>query len=77
VIGHDVGASIAFTLATAHQDQVSALVLMEAFPAGLELASGQQQTWHLGFMGRPDLPETLLAGREQAFPDVSLSADAA
>jgi pimeloyl-ACP methyl ester carboxylesterase len=67
LVGHDVGASVAYTFTAAHQDQVKALVLMEAFPAGFELASGHQQTWHLGFMSTPDLPETLLAGREQAF----------
>jgi pimeloyl-ACP methyl ester carboxylesterase len=66
VVGHDVGASIAYTLAAAYPDEVRGLVLMEAFPAGLEVASGRQ-TWHLGFMGTPDLPETLLAGRESAF----------
>jgi pimeloyl-ACP methyl ester carboxylesterase len=66
VVGHDVGASIAYTLAAARPDEVRALVLMEAFPAGLEVASNRQ-TWHLGFMGTPDLPETLLAGREPAF----------
>jgi pimeloyl-ACP methyl ester carboxylesterase len=52
VVGHDVGASIAYAFAAAHQDRVRALVLMEAFPAGLELASGQQQTWHLSSWAR-------------------------
>jgi pimeloyl-ACP methyl ester carboxylesterase len=66
VVGHDVGASVAYTLAAAHPDEVRGLVLMEAFPAGLEVAS-DRQTWHLGFMAAPDLPETLLAGRESAF----------
>jgi pimeloyl-ACP methyl ester carboxylesterase len=53
VVGHDVGASVAYTLAAAHPDEVRGLVLMEAFPAGLEVASGRQ-TWHLGFMAAPD-----------------------
>lgn len=68
LVGHDVGASVGYTWAAAQPDDVHALVLMEAFPAGLEPhAPGKQQTWHLGFMATPDLPETLLAGREQAF----------
>jgi pimeloyl-ACP methyl ester carboxylesterase len=71
LVGHDVGASVAYAWAAAHPTEVSALVLIEAFPAGLEPQSSGppmlrgKPTWHLAFLSTPDLPEALLAGREQ------------
>jgi pimeloyl-ACP methyl ester carboxylesterase len=73
LVGHDLGASVAYAWAAAHPDEVERLVLMEAFPAGLEprmatapLLRGKP-LWHLGFLGTADVPEALLAGRERVF----------
>jgi pimeloyl-ACP methyl ester carboxylesterase len=72
LVGHDVGASVAYACAAAHPAEVQGLALIEAFPAGLEPRLGavpmlkDKPTWHLGFLSTPDLPETLLANRERA-----------
>src|SRR5262249_40759781 len=71
LVGHDVGASVAYAWAAAHPDEVRRLVLIEAFPAGLEAGSHGGPTWkgrpmwHPAFMSTPDGPEALLAGRER------------
>ena len=69
LVGHDVGASVAYAWAAAHPDEVRRLALMDAFPAGLELPMPQpaRPPWHLLFLAIPDLPETLLADRERPF----------
>ena len=73
VVGHDLGAAVAYAWAAAHPDEVSRLVLMEALPAGLESAGSEvptlrgKRTWHLAFMNAPDIPEALIAGREWIF----------
>ena len=70
IVGHDLGASVAYTWAAAHREEVKRLVLMEAFPAGLEPPSSPvptlkgKRTWHLAFLNAPDIPEALLSGRE-------------
>jgi pimeloyl-ACP methyl ester carboxylesterase len=71
LVGHDVGASVAYAWAAAYPEEVGRLVLMEAFPAGFAPSSGStpklngKATWHLGFLGTPDVPEALLANRER------------
>jgi pimeloyl-ACP methyl ester carboxylesterase len=73
LVGHDLGAAVAYAWAAAHPQDVRRLVLMEAIPAGLEPATfaapslRKKPTWHLGFAGTPDVPEALLAGREAVF----------
>jgi pimeloyl-ACP methyl ester carboxylesterase len=73
VVGHDLGAAVAYAWAAAHPDEVNRLVLMEALPAALEPAGSQvptlrgKRTWHLAFMSAPDIPEALIAGREWTF----------
>jgi pimeloyl-ACP methyl ester carboxylesterase len=73
LVGHDLGAAVAYAWAAAHPQDVRRLVLMEAIPAGLEPATfaapslRKKPTWHLAFAGTPDVPEALLAGREAVF----------
>lgn len=75
LVGHDVGASAAYAWAAAYPDGIRKLVLIEAFPAGLEPESHKvpmwkgKPMWHPGFMSTPDLPEALLAGRERVLLD--------
>jgi pimeloyl-ACP methyl ester carboxylesterase len=73
VVGHDLGAAVAYAWAASHPDEVNRLVLMEALPAGLEPPGAQvprlrgKGTWHLAFMSTPDIPEALISGREWTF----------
>jgi pimeloyl-ACP methyl ester carboxylesterase len=73
IVGHDLGAAVAYAWAATHPDEVNRLVLMEALPAGLEPPGAQvptlrgKRTWHLAFMSAPDIPEALIAGREWTF----------
>ena len=58
-------------LPAVHHSEVSSLVLIEAFPAGLEPQSSGppmlrgKPTWHHALLSTPDVPEALLAGRER------------
>lgn len=71
IVGHDIGGMVAFAYARQHPDEVDRLVLAElAVPGfGLETAMDVARggRWHFGFFMAPELPEMLLAGREQEF----------
>jgi pimeloyl-ACP methyl ester carboxylesterase len=71
LVGHDAGASVGYAWAATHPEQVQALALIEAIPAGLEPAAMPggparrgETLWHPGFFRVPDLPEALITGRE-------------
>lgn len=70
LVGHDVGAGVAYAYAAAHPEEVRRLVVMEMVIAGtespqvLEFARG---FWHAGFHAEPDIAEALVAGRERAY----------
>jgi len=78
LVGHDVGASIAYPWAAAYPDEVQRLVLIEGLPAGLEPPSAGmpmlrgKPLWHLAFGSTPDVPETLLANRERTLVEFLL-----
>lgn len=76
VAGHDWGGSVAFALAHARPQAVRRLACVECIPAGLLPADDLQRTvarqlggraWFSSFHMVPDLPETLVAGRERAY----------
>ncbi|MFI5436489.1 alpha/beta fold hydrolase [Rhodococcus baikonurensis] len=71
-VGHDVGGQILFPLAKLSPNAVTSVAFIEAGIPGLgnSLASGNPFTggsWHFGFNMVPDLPETLLTGREAQY----------
>jgi pimeloyl-ACP methyl ester carboxylesterase len=78
LVGHDLGAVVAYAWAAAHADEVERLVLIEGLPAGLEPPSAAipmlrgQPLWHLAFGSTPDVPEALLAGRERVLVEFLL-----
>jgi pimeloyl-ACP methyl ester carboxylesterase len=63
LVGHDVGAGVAYAWAAAYPGEVRHLVLMEGLHAGLQPSSGDTPTmrgrplWHLAFGSTPDVPE--------------------
>ena len=72
VVGHDIGMWVAYALASDFPDAVSRLALTEAVIPGLApeptiFAPPDQNIflWHFMFNRLPDLPEALIAGREQ------------
>jgi pimeloyl-ACP methyl ester carboxylesterase len=73
LVGHDIGANVAFTYAAEYPENVKKLVLLYAFVAGfgleklMDVANGGR--WHFGFHMAKDLPEYLVAGRERIYLD--------
>ncbi|WP_370939408.1 alpha/beta fold hydrolase [Amycolatopsis sp. cg13] len=80
---HDVGAWVAFSLALKHEDRLHGLALLDAGIPGITLPDSiptdpdrAWKTWHFAFHLVPDLPETLLTGREREYVDWFLKAKA-
>ena len=70
VVGHDVGAMIAYRYAAVHPDEVQKVVLMDAPVPGteaLDRVRGMPRAWHANFHNVRDLPELLVAGREREY----------
>jgi pimeloyl-ACP methyl ester carboxylesterase len=73
---HDVGAWVAYTYAALFGDEVTKLALLDAGIPGITLPDALPsaperawRTWHFAFHAVPDLPETLIAGKERAYLD--------
>ncbi|MFC9056984.1 alpha/beta fold hydrolase [Streptomyces sp. NPDC057074] len=71
---HDVGAWVAFSLALNHGSRLQGVALLDAGIPGITLPetiptdpARAWKTWHFAFHLVPDLPETLLAGRERDY----------
>ncbi|MFB8272121.1 alpha/beta fold hydrolase [Streptomyces sp. NPDC055955] len=71
---HDIGAWVAFSLALKYQSQLRGVALLDAGIPGITLPDTiptdpevAWKTWHFAFHLVPDLPETLLTGRERAY----------
>lgn len=70
VVGHDIGAMVAYRYAAMHPDEVQQLVLMDApvpGTAALAQVRAMPRAWHANFHNVRDLPELLVAGRERAY----------
>ncbi|WP_418939793.1 alpha/beta fold hydrolase [Paraburkholderia bryophila] len=73
---HDVGAWVAYPYAALFGSEIHRLALLDAgipgitLPAALPTAPERAwRTWHFSFHTIPDLPETLIAGREREYLD--------
>lgn len=73
---HDVGAWVAYPHAVVYADEVRRLALLDAgipgitLPEALPIAPDRAwRTWHFAFHALPDLPETLIAGKEREYLD--------
>jgi pimeloyl-ACP methyl ester carboxylesterase len=71
---HDIGACVAFSLALRYQDRLHGVALLDAGIPGITLPDAiptdperAWKTWHLAFHLVPELPETLITGREHEY----------
>ena len=71
VVGHDIGAIVAFAWAAAFPDDVAALVTIDVIFPGLGLEEAMDVArggmWHFGFFLQPYIPEMLFDGHELEF----------
>ena len=68
LVAHDVGSQTAYSYAAAHPNNVSKLVIMDfPFPGFLPPAFGQNGPWWFAFYQTPDIPETLIEGKEREY----------
>jgi pimeloyl-ACP methyl ester carboxylesterase len=71
IVGHDRGARVGTRFAKDHRDRIDRFVAMDNVPTRIlaENSGGRvgQIGWFVAFLGVPDLPETLIAGREEAW----------
>ncbi|WP_030904039.1 alpha/beta fold hydrolase [Streptomyces sp. NRRL F-5126] len=80
---HDIGAWVAFSLALAYEERLHGVALLDAGIPGVSLPDAipadpdrAWKTWHFAFHLVPELPETLLAGREREYVGWFLGAKA-
>ncbi|RYX89834.1 MAG: alpha/beta hydrolase [Comamonadaceae bacterium] len=66
IVGHDIGAHVSFALATMHPEAVEKLALIDGTIPGIPPWE-KLNIWHWAFYSQPDLPEALIAGKEEAF----------
>ncbi|CAN7473577.1 alpha/beta hydrolase [Trinickia sp. LjRoot230] len=67
LVGHDLGAAVAYAYAKQFHDDVSALVVMDDPLPGLkdwDVVKGKWPRWHFAFHNVVGLPEALVSGRE-------------
>ncbi|MEV7030414.1 alpha/beta hydrolase [Streptomyces sp. NPDC093272] len=71
---HDVGAWVAFSLALTYESELRGVALLDAGIPGITLPESiptdpdrAWKTWHFAFHLVPELPETLLVGRERDY----------
>jgi len=72
VCGFDVGGMIAFAAARDHGGRIAGAVVANTVVPGIEPWSviiADPRIWHFAFHAVPNLPETLVAGRERAYFD--------
>lgn len=76
LVAHDIGAWVAFSLALTYENRLRGVALLDAGIPGITLPDAVPtdpekawKTWHFAFHLVPDLPETLLTGREREYVD--------
>lgn len=74
LVGHDLGALVAYALASGWRDRVSALAIIDVILPGFGLEKlvqlqpdGGWGIWHFPFHGASDIAEYLIAGREREY----------
>jgi len=69
IVGHDLGAPVAYVLASRYPDLVRTLSILDVpFQGfGLEAFAQKLHLWHFDFLRWPGAAESLVPGRERAF----------
>jgi pimeloyl-ACP methyl ester carboxylesterase len=70
LVGHDLGAAVAYAFARQFPNAVTRLVVMDDPIPGLknwDEVKGKWPRWHFAFHSVPGLPEALVSGRELAY----------
>ena len=75
LVAHDIGAWVAFSLALKYESHLRGVALLDAGIPGHHTPRRHSRptpieawkTWHFAFHLVPDLPETLLSGREREY----------
>ncbi len=71
LVGHDIGARVAYRFTLDHEDTVRQLALLDAGPPMEQLGPQPPQVirerWHSYFHQQPDLPERLVEGNVEAY----------
>jgi pimeloyl-ACP methyl ester carboxylesterase len=72
LVGHDVGAWVAFTYAGTFRSKIETLTLIDAGIPGISLRAEirleeAHNRWHFLFQQIPELAESVVAGREEAY----------
>jgi haloacetate dehalogenase len=70
LVGHDRGARVGTRFAKDHRDRIDRFVAMDNIPTRIiadtyDVRLARQGYWFFTFLGVPDLPEALIAGREE------------
>jgi len=76
LVGHDIGAPVAYAYAAAHPADVRRLAVLELVLAGAGLeeliSKASPALWHFSFQATRDLPEALVEGKERLYLSVFL-----
>jgi pimeloyl-ACP methyl ester carboxylesterase len=68
LVAHDIGVQTAYSYAAAHPNNVTKLILMEyPFPGFLPPELGGNEPWWFAFHQVPNLPESLVEGKEREY----------
>ncbi|MFI5613209.1 alpha/beta fold hydrolase [Amycolatopsis sp. NPDC051903] len=72
LVGHDRGARVASRFAKDHRDRLDRLVVIDNIPTRIvaetfDIAKARAGYWYFPFLGILDLPEALIAGKEEVF----------
>lgn len=75
VVGHDIGAMVAYAWAATHRDTVTHLGFLDAPLPGAgvwDSVFADPKTWHFAFHMHRDMPEFLIQGREYGYVEAFL-----
>ena len=67
VVAHDWGGPVAYALAAQHREAVQAMAIFDAPVPGDGSILTAMGRWHFGFHAEADLPEAMVAGREDTY----------
>jgi pimeloyl-ACP methyl ester carboxylesterase len=67
LVGHDLGALVAYSYAAAHPSEVRRLVILDVPITGFGPALNSTRLWHIPLHMVQDIPETLVEGKEREY----------